>query len=191
MTSTNITGQHGLLRAPGVACADVLRHERRHRLHQCARHEHDEVDDFARDAVAGGRRQTQTVDERAQREEGQLRQEFLKRERQTDGQKAAALLVQADVALRDGERQVLAEQDNGRTHDADRLREHGCDCRARRVQMQTGNQNEVARHVHQTRHEHEQQRRTAVAQTAEHRREQVVRDDEPNAAAADAHIARC
>lgn len=57
--------------------------------------------------------------------------------------------------------------------------------------MQTGNQNEVARHVHQTRHEHEQQRRTAVAQTAEHRREQVVRHDEQNAAAADAHIARC
>ena len=55
--------------------------------------------------------------------------------------------------------------------------------------MQTGHEHQIACDIDQAGHEHEQQRRTAGSQTAEHRREHVVCNDEQDAAAADAHIA--
>ena len=54
--------------------------------------------------------------------------------------------------------------------------------------MQTGNQNEVADDVDDTCDEDEQERRFAVAKSAENRRQQVVGDDEENPAAADTNI---
>ena len=55
--------------------------------------------------------------------------------------------------------------------------------------MQTGHQCQVAHNIDHTGHQHEQQRRLAVAQAAEDGGQQVIGHDEEDARAADAHIA--
>ena len=119
--------------------AHVLRDERRHRLHQRARDQHGEVDDLARNAVARRRCQAQPVDERAEREERQLRQKLLQGERQTDAQKLSALGIQAKVCARDGERQFLSDEQCDREHHADSLRQNRHDGRARGVHVKARN----------------------------------------------------
>ena len=57
--------------------------------------------------------------------------------------------------------------------------------------MPDRDQKEVARDVDDAGHQHEDERRAAVAKPAEDGGEQVVGNDEENAAAADARIARC
>ena len=83
---------------------------------------------------------------------------------------------------------MLLEKNNHRKDDADRLCKYGCKCCARCVHVQTGNQNEVADDVDDTCDEDEQERRFAVAKSAENRRQKVVGDDEENPAAADTNI---
>ena len=86
------------------------------------------------------------------------------------------------------EGQLLFEKNNHRKDNADRLCKYGCKCCARCVHVQAGNQNEVADDVDDTCDEDEQERRFAVAKSAENRRQKVVGDDEENTAAADTNI---
>ena len=103
-------GNAGEQSLPGplfVAGADILRDERGHRLHQRAGDEHGEVDDLAGHAVAGGRFQTQTVDEGAERQKGNLRQKLLQSQRQANVQELAALEVETEISLFELERQMF------------------------------------------------------------------------------------
>ena len=86
------------------------------------------------------------------------------------------------------EGQLLFEKNNHRKDNADRLCKYGCKCCARCVHVQAGNQNEVADDVDDTCDEDEQERRFAVAKSAENRRQKVVGDDEENTATADTNI---
>ena len=85
---------------------------------------------------------------------------------------------------------LLFDEQRNCEHHADSLRQNRRDGRARGVHVKARNQNEVARNVDKARHQHEKKRRAAVAKTSKDGREQVIRNDEENSAAADAHIAR-
>ena len=92
--------------------------------------------------------------------------------------KFAALGIEAKIVFANVEGQLLFEKNNHRKDNADRLCKYGCKCCARCVHVQTGNQNEVADDVDDTCDEDEQERRFAVAKSAENRRQKVVGDDE-------------
>lgn len=141
------------------------------------------------DAVTGGGDQPQAVDEGAERQKGQLGQTLLQGQGQTDAEKQAALGVEAEVLPGDGERQLLFDQQHHCEHHADHLRQHRCDGRPGGVHAEAYYQDEVAHDVDHAGHQHEEQRRPAVAQAAEDGGEQVIGDDEEDTAAADAHIA--
>ena len=160
-----------------------------HGLHQGAGDQHGEIDDLAGHAVAGGSLQTQTVDEGAEGQEGKLGQELLQCQRQADAQELAALGVQTEIGLVEGEGQVLLQQHHHGADHADGLRKDGGHGRTGGVQMQTGHQNQVADDVAHAGHQHEKQGRLAVAQPAEDGGQQVIGHDEEDAAAADPHIA--
>ena len=161
-------GVHRLLGSPLVARADVLCHEGRHRLHERTGDEHGKIDDFARDTVPGRCLQSQSIDEGTECQKGELGQKFLQSQRQPDGQKLAALGIQPHVGSAHRERQVLPPQHDQRTDDTDGLGQHGSQRRARSVQAEPGHEHKVAHDVDNAGDEDENQRRTAVAQAAEH-----------------------
>lgn len=57
------------------------------------------------------------------------------------------------------------------------------------IQMKTSHQHQIANNIHNARHQHKDQRRAAVAQTAEKSREHIIGYNKEDAAAANAHIA--
>ena len=87
------------------------------------------------------------------------------------------------------EGQVLFHQHHDRAHDADGLCRHSGDGRTGGVQMEAGHQHQVADDVHDAGHQHEDEGRFAVAQTAEYGRQHVIGHNEEDACAADADIA--
>ena len=182
-------GKHGLLGALGIAGAHILRHERRHGLHEGAGDQHGEVDDLAGHAVPGGSLQAQAIHKGAQRQEGQLRQALLQSQRQADGQEFTALGIQPDIFSAEGKRKLLFQEQYHRADHADGLRNDRGEGCARCVHSEPGYQQQIPENVDHTGHQDEQKRRSAVAQSPENGGEHVVGNDEENAASADAHIA--
>ena len=101
-----------------------------------------------------------------------------------------AFLDNFGVGRKDAGEHIALEHDE-REHHADGLRRDRRDSSARGVHAEDRDQKEVARDVDDAGHQHEDERRAAVAKPAEDGGEQVIGNDEENAAAADAHIARC
>ena len=136
-------GEHGFLGAPPVAGTDVLGNERCHRLHQGAGHQHRKVDDLAGNAIAGGSRQPQTINESAQCQERQLGQKLLQSQRQTDGKELAALAVQTQIRFLDLKGHVLFQQDDNRADHADSLSKHGGNGGTGGIQMEPRHQHHI------------------------------------------------
>ena len=182
-------GEHGLLGAFFIASTHVLGHKGCHGLHQRTGDQHGKINDLARHTVAGRCLQPQPVDEGAERQKGKLGQKLLQSQRQTDAQKFFALGVQLEIRAMDFEGQLLLQQHCDCTDYADGLCCYRSNGGTGSIQMKTSHQHQIANNIHNARHQHKDQRRAAVAQTAEKSREHIIGYNKEDAAAANAHIA--
>ena len=167
-----------------IACTDILGNEGRHGLHQGAGDQHCKVDNFTGDTIAGGGFQAEAVDKGAEGEERKLGQKFLQGERKSDGLET---LLHWELKPEDPLLPMwkgscfLKQHDNHRKDNADRLCKYGCKCCGPTASMcrpATKTRSPTMLTIHATKHE--QERRFAVAKSAEDRRQKVVGDDEEN-----------
>ena len=89
----------------------------------------------------------------------------------------------------DFEGQLLLQQHCDCTDYADSLCCYRSNGGTGSIQMKTSHQHQIANNIHNARHQYKDQRRAAVAQTAEKSREHIIGYNKEDAAAANAHIA--
>ena len=105
-------GEHRFSGPVFLSGAHVLGDEGRHGLRQGAGNQHGEIDNLAGHAVSGGRREAERVDKCADGDEGQLRHEFLKRQRRSDAQEYRTLFTEPEIFRVDPEGKRSAEHDD-------------------------------------------------------------------------------
>ena len=178
-----------LQRAAGLARADALRAEGRHRREHGRRHEEQEADDLLHDADGGCVREAAAVGNDGNEQKRDLDQPVLQRDRHADAQDAAHdRPLRAKITPREGDAVPLPADDEQRHDHTDRLRERGAERGARRAHAQRAHEQIVERDVRRARDGDEIHRTLGIPQAAEDGRNDVVRRDQRHAEKADAQI---
>ena len=179
---------HGLLRPVFQVRAHILRHKRRHGLHDGRGDQHDKRHDLLRHPVAGGSVQPQPVDKRAQGQEGQVRQKFLQGQRRAQAHEFMYLTVRPHVGPFQCKRQFLPADDRQGQYHAHRLGRDGGDGRPCHVHMEHRHQQKVSHDIYHTGDGNEDQREAGIAHPPENTADHIIGHHKDDAASADADI---
>ena len=180
-----------LRRSLHPAGADVLRRDSGYRGQHGRRHQEQRADHLFDDADGGRIVQATVVGDDCDDDEGDLDASILDRRRYADAENAAEHgFIGLKIAEPQLDPRAPAANRHQRHDDADGLRQRGSQCRSRGAEPQPAHEQVVERDVAEACDRNEIHGAFRIAQPAEHRTDDVVRDDERDADIADGQVLR-